>query len=460
MAKVFIFGIDGAMPEKIFEEWLNELPNIKKIMAQGCYAKLNSTIPPLSGTAWTSIVTGRSPADTSIFEYVYRKNFSYNDVRVISSHNLKQKTIWEILSEQGIKTASCFVPLTWPIKPFDGCLISGFMTPPGESTEYAYPKELKEELKKVLGGNLLIDVPNFRELTKGEIIEQVYRVSQMHVDAIKYILQNYEWELFLGIVNGSDRLNHSFWRYCDPEHRKYESGSKFKGILKNYYKYLDGKLGELIEMLDEDTKIVVLSDHGIVRLHTRINLTDWLIQEGYMVLKEPIKEKCEYKTEMVDWTRTKAFAVGAYDGEIFVNLRGREPQGIVEIGEYGKLIDELGEKLKKIPGDDGEILDTRIFKKKDYFQGEHKKTAPDMVVYFDNLQYGCNTTLVGNDTLWSPSTAKGSDDAAHSRQGIFIMNKSEQKGDIGEIDILDVAPTILRGLGVQVPGDMKGKVIR
>ena len=91
--KVFVFGIDGAMPEKVFGEWLDDLPTIKGLMEKGCYAKLNSTVPPLSGTAWISMVTGKSPSDTSIFEYVFRKNFAYEELSVISSHNIKQKTI-------------------------------------------------------------------------------------------------------------------------------------------------------------------------------------------------------------------------------------------------------------------------------------------------------------------------------------------------------------------------------
>jgi len=83
-----------------------------------------------------------------------------------------------------------------------------------------------------------------------------------------------------------------------------------------------------------------------------------------------------------------------------------------------------------------------------------------MIVYFDDLHYGSNTSLIGNDTLWSPSTAQGSDDAAHSKQGIFIMPDSETKGNIGEISYLDVAPTILSKLGLEIPKDMKGEIIR
>ncbi len=462
MGKVLVFGIDGAMPEMIFGEWLDELPNIKRLMEQGCYARLNSTIPPVSGSAWIGMLTGKSPADHGIFEYIYRKNYSYHDVHVTTSYNIRSKTIWEILSERGKESIISFIPVTYPPRPLKGILITGPMTPQTEDVECTYPKELKQEIKEVLGESLTADVPdfkNFRNLPKPEIVKEIYRLSKMHIKTMKYLIKNKEWDLFFTVINGSDRLNHMFWRYMDKKHRKYEPDSEFENVLKDYYKFVDKELGEILEGLDEDVKVIVVSDHGITRMHNRVNLTDWLIKEGYMVLKEPVTEKKRFSFDLVDWGKTKVFAIGAYDAQIFINLRGREPEGIVEREEYRGLIKELEGKLKEISGDDGWRLDTHVFVKKRDYDGKAIEEAPDMVIYFDDLQYGCNTTLVGNETLWSPSTAQGSDDAAHSKQGIFIMNKSERKGDIGEVSYLDIAPTILDGLGEEIPEDMGGEVV-
>jgi len=229
--------------------------------------------------------------------------------------------------------------------------------------------------------------------------------------------------------------------------------------MKDYYKYLDNKLGEMLKLLDKDTSIIVLSDHGIKRMHSRVNLSDWLIKEGYLVLKEPIKEKTKLNMNMIDWEKTRVWAIGAFEGQIFINLKGREEKGIVEEKDYKSLIEELKEKLSKITGDKGEALDTFFFTKEKDFQGECEHCAPDLMIYFDNLQYGCNNSLIGNEILWSPQTAKGSDDAGHSPQGIFIMNNGECKGNLGEIDIIDVAPTILNELKIPIPKDMGGKII-
>ncbi len=470
MGKVFVLGIDGAFPEYFFGKWLDELPNIKKIIESGGYAKLNSTIPPLSVVAWSSIYTGKSPADTGIFEYVYRKNFSYNDIHVISSKNLKEKTVWQIASDNDKKSIVCYTNLTWPIKPFDGYLLGDPLSPSGEDIQLTHPKELKEEIEKILGEfphpnfSEFRDTSkgsNFREIPKEDIINGIYSLTEKHIDVIKYLIKNKQWDLFFGVIGTSDRMNHAFWRYMDKGHRKYEKGSKFENALRDYYKFVDAKLGELLSLLDNDTKIIILSDHGITRMHTRVNLTDWLIKEGYLILKEQIKEKSVFKPEMVDWMKTKVLAIGAYEGQIFINLKGREPEGIVEEADYDKLIEELAEKIKQIKGDDGKILDTKIFKKKDYFNGKCNEIAPDMIVYFDNLHYGCNNSLIGNETLWSPNTAKGSDDACHSRQGIFIIKNGVFKNEnLGEIDALDVAPTILNELNIDIPNEMKGKVIK
>ena len=462
MGKVLVLGIDGAPPEYFFHSWLNELPNIRKLINKGCYAELNSTIPNLSIVAWTSIITGKPPADTSIFEYIYRENYSYNDIRIVTSRNIKAKTAWEIASEKWKKPIVCFVVGMWPVRPFDGLLIAGPNIPNREDVEFTHPKNLKEEIERVLGKKLIVDIPSvkdFRNMSKEKLIEEAYYVTKMHFDKIKYLIKNKEWDLFWGFIGQSDRLNHMFWRYMDPLHRRYDSKSEFKDTLKNYYKFFDQGLGEVLELLDRDTKLIVLSDHGITRMHNRINLTDWLIKNNYMVLKEPIKSRTEFKPEMVDWKKTKVFAIGAYESQIFINLKGREPEGCVEKEDYYSLLKELKEKLKNIPGDDGLILDTKFFMKKDYFKGRYQDIAPDMVVYFDNLHYGCNNSLIGNETLYGLETAKGGDDACHSWKGIFIMDNHKSKGYLGEIDNLDVTPTILKMLDVDIPKDLKGKVI-
>jgi predicted AlkP superfamily phosphohydrolase/phosphomutase len=167
------------------------------------------------------------------------------------------------------------------------------------------------------------------------------------------------------------------------------------------------------------------------------------------VLNEKVDERKKLDMNMINWEKTIAWAIGAFEGQIFINLEGREPKGIVKQEELEKLLNEMEIKLKKITGDRYETLDTKIFMKKRDFSGKRDDKAPDMLIYFDNLQYGCNCSLVGNKTLWSPQTAIGSDDAGHSEQGIFIIKNGVQKGNIEEVDILEVSPIILKELGIE-----------
>lgn len=459
MEKVFVFGIDGAMPEKIFGEWLNELPNIKKLMQQGCYARLNSTIPPLTAVAWTSMRTGKSPAEHSIFEYIFRKNNSYTDIGVISANNIKEGSIWDIASENNKESIVCLIPITWPLKPFNGIAISGFLTP-GIEVEYTFPTEFKKEIEALFDEPFIIDIYDHRKLSKKELLERCIHMTEMHFKLMKYLIQNKEWDLFFGVITASDWVNHGFFKYMDEKNRNYEPNSEFKNALKDYYKLVDKNLGELIDLLEKETTIIVVSDHGMTRMNNRFNLSDWLLKGGYLVLKEEPKIKLPLKPEMIDWEKTRAWAIGAYEGQIFINLKNREPQGCVDEKDYDKLIDTIQEELSQIKGDNGEELDTQFFRKKQNFVGKNNQNAPDLIIYFDNLRYGCNNSLIHNETMWNIETLKGKDDAGHSSQGIFIMNHSTQKGNIGEIDILDVAPTILKLLNVNIPEDFKGKVIR
>ncbi|MEK6871648.1 MAG: alkaline phosphatase family protein [Nanoarchaeota archaeon] len=461
MTRVFVLGIDGAFPEYIFGEWLNDMPNLKKLKDNGSYALLNSTIPPLSVTAWTSIFTGKSPADTGIFEYIHRENFS-TEYKVMTSKNLKEKTIWEIASEHNKKSGICYALLSWPIKPFNGWMISDSIL---ESTKASlglvYPKELKEELESFLGDVPKKDITDFRNLTNEQIIQKVYTLTENQIKAMKYLIKNKDWDLFFGVIPLSDRMNHAFWKYLDKKHRKYQPHNKFENTLKDYYKYLDEKVGEIIALLPKDTTTIILSDHGSQRMHNRFNLTDWLIKNKYVVLKQPVQQKTFFNLNLVNWSKTKAFAIGAYEGQVYINLKNREINGIVEKEEYDSLIDEISAKLLQIKGDDGSNLNTKIFKKKDFFKGKYQDIAPDMILYLDNLHYGCNNSIIGNDTEWNPETKMGADDATHSLQGIFIINKQAMNvNNLGEISYLDVAPTILHELKIKIPEDMKGKIIQ
>src|SRR3989338_10518293 len=120
--KVFVFGIDGAAPELIFDKWINLLPNLKKLIQTGSYAKLNSTIPPLTIVAWNSMFSGKDASELGVFSYTYKNK--EGESKLANSSLIKVKLLWDILTEQNKKSVVLYVPLSYPVKPLNGVMVS------------------------------------------------------------------------------------------------------------------------------------------------------------------------------------------------------------------------------------------------------------------------------------------------------------------------------------------------
>ncbi|MFH1240037.1 MAG: alkaline phosphatase family protein [Candidatus Diapherotrites archaeon] len=467
MNKVFVLGIDGAPFQLIFNEWLDELPNIKQLMLTGVYAKSNSTIPPSTILAWTAFASGYDPGQMGVYSYTVRENKLSDETNLVNSTCKKKKMIWDLLSANNKKSIVLNVPLTYPVNEINGTIISGFLTP-GLKSKCCYPEEFKEELSELFDDEYMFDVSGFvgyKNLAPKELIKRIYKLTEMNFTLIDYFLKNKEWDFFMSVLIGSDRLQHNLWRFIDEKHIKYEYDSELKDSIKNYYKYIDKKLGEIISLLPPKTTVIVASDHGFDRMDGRINLNQWLIDNSYLVLKPEIqekikKEKLTLKLSYIDWTKTKAYSVGAYQGRIYLNTKKRTPSGIVASDEVDLLKNELKQKLIKIKKDTGEKLNNKVFFPEEIYVPGFTDESPDLIVYFDNLKWGVNNDI-GHDSLYSWSTIVGSDDAGHAPQGLFIMsgNKIAKKGNLGEISILDVTPSILELLNLEIPKDMKGKSV-
>ncbi len=455
MGKVFLFGIDGAVPELIFEKWRDELPNIKRLMDLGAYAKLNSTIPPTTIIAWNAMLSGKDPSEIGVYSYTFKDK--KGSTKIVSSKNVKCKRIWDILTAQDKRTISLFVPLTYPVVPLKGIMVSDFLTPEIDD-KCVYPIELKDELKKLGNEELLFDVAvglaGHKSLPEGELIKRTLEMTRMQHQFAKKLLINEKWDLFLLINIGSDRLQHMLWRHFDETHRRHIKDSLFKHAIKEYYKYLDKQLGEFIDKLDENTTIIVASDHGMIKQEGKININNWLIEKGYLVLKkeylDEIKgKKVRLSQENIDKEKTIAWGGGAYNARIYIN---KEKVG----KEYGTFREKLIRELKSIPGSGGEKLDTKVYKAEEIYKDTSHQECPDLTIYFDDLRWASNPDL-GQEGLYSWETAIGADSAGHSRQGCFIIYKKgmTKKGKIQDIEITQVMPTLLNILGIEKPKDIE-----
>jgi predicted AlkP superfamily phosphohydrolase/phosphomutase len=218
---------------------------------------------------------------------------------------------------------------------------------------------------------------------------------------------------------------------------------------------IDRKTGELLELVDDDTAIMVLSDHGAQRMTGAFCVNQWLAREGLLVFEEAPGEEMTLEKSRVDWKRTKAWAWGGYYARIFINVEGREPTGVIPPSEYESFMAALKEKITGLRGPNGEHWDTQVFRPEERYDAANGD-PPDMMVYFDDLRWRAAGT-VGHSTDYLQENDTGPDDAVHSRDGIIIMSNAGITGRIENAHLVDVGPTILKLMGVAIPDDMTGK---
>jgi predicted AlkP superfamily phosphohydrolase/phosphomutase len=242
---------------------------------------------------------------------------------------------------------------------------------------------------------------------------------------------------------GMDRLHHVFWHYFDPKHPLYQPGNPFEDAFQRYYRALDEEVGSLLELLPEDAITIVMSDHGARPMMGGICFNDWLIENGYLTLKEPVTELTPIANTAIDWGRTMAWGDGGYYGRLFLNVAGREPQGVIPPAEYETVREELAGKLEAMPGPDGEPLGTKVHRPQDVYP-EVRGVAPDLLVYFGDLEWR-SVGSVGNPSVYTFENDIGPDGANHDRTGVFAMKgaPSQPMGKVDGLNLVDVGPTIL-----------------
>jgi len=274
---------------------------------------------------------------------------------------------------------------------------------------------------------------------------------------VKHLMRTRDWSFFMFVEIGLDRVHHAFWKYFDETHRLHEPGSEFETVVEDYYTLLDAKVGELMELIDDDTVVFVASDHGGKPMRGAFCINSWLAEQGYLKLKRPVEGVVTLAKAEVDWGNTVAWGWGGYYARIFLNVKGREEHGVVDPRDYERVRDEIADKLRGIRGPDGEEWDTRVLKPEEVFP-ECRGDPPDLMIYFDDLYWRSAGTM-GQGDLYLPENDMGPDDAVHDKMGLYIYYdpREDLGGRVVDLDILDVAPTLMRALGLPIPTDMEGK---
>jgi predicted AlkP superfamily phosphohydrolase/phosphomutase len=491
--KAIIIGIDGATFDIILPMIRNgKLPNISRLIKNGIYSNLKSVFPPITFPAWTSMKTGKNPAKHGVFDFLYGIPYTTDNNQGISIGDVREKSFWKILSDNEYKVGVINVPATYPPEKINGVFISGFGTP-SLNSEFTYPPEIKQILLDEQ--NFEFDIIEKRIIGKEqEFIKKLNSTTKKITNAIQYVLKNNKFDFLMVNYMAADQTQHFFYGYRDPKHPLYNpKKSQYGKVIEDIYSLIDDQIGIIQSNIPKNTNIFIVSDHGFGPYLKSVYLNEWLEQEGFLKQKSKNRNNSKIKqiktgigakiitkigpgfakllprflkkraysyifwTKKVDWPKTKAYS-GGFPGKIYINLKGREKEGIIKPGEeYNKLLNEIEGKLKswKEPGTGERIVDA-VYRKEEIYKGKYFDIAPDLMVIMKDMAYLNRPGFKNGNILYDPG--QGGD---HRLNGIFIGYGPDIKNhgkQIEEISICDIAPTILHMFDVPLENDFDGIV--
>jgi predicted AlkP superfamily phosphohydrolase/phosphomutase len=501
---VVIIGLDG-VPLGLLRPWIEagKLPTMGRFLREGAIGDLRSTMPPTSGPSWSSFMTGKNPGKTGIYDFLYRAEGTYRFPPVNSSLR-DGPELWEILSAAGRRVGVLNVPLTYPIKPVNGFMISGWMTP-YSAQDYVYPPELGEELHRAVGDYRIYPTMTCTPGRERQFLKASLELLEMRTATALYLLRRERWDLFMTVIFDTDRVLHQLWHTLDPEHPWHDGDAggsgDLGGIVLEYFQHVDRSLARLMDAAGENALKIVMSDHGMGSAHHFVVLNNWLLDSGFLRLKRTpwtafrralfrggltlrnvhklanwlgLAKHAEYKglysTDWllklaflsfndVDWSRSLAYSFGRHYGPVYLNVRGREPQGIVEPGaEYERVREQIAAAAMAFQHPlTGRKLVGRVLRREEIYHGPHLEQAPDLIlipqdprdIFFGLADFGSNRVV---DTVYRYS-GMHRDDGMLMAMGPQVESGSACRGAA----IQDVMPTVLHAMGVPIPDDVDGR---
>ncbi|MCK4547476.1 MAG: alkaline phosphatase family protein [Candidatus Eisenbacteria sp.] len=441
-SKVLVIGLDGATWD-LLDPWIEagDLPNLERLVEGGAAGTLESVFPPMSPPAWTSAVTGKNPGKHGIYDFWIRPSGSATTIPA-TSRDRKAEAIWETLARRGRSVGIINVPLTDPPDEVDGFMIAGF--PHFDDKGYTYPPELQSRLGDYeldAFGEVLVD--GQEAALRDRLVHNLEARARVALE----LMEDEEWDLFWVVFTGPDKTQHFFWRFLDPEHPFYDEdkAKTFGGAIHDFWQRVDRVVGELLERVDDDTVVIVMSDHGFSPIYREIRLKNWLAREGFF-----------------DWERGKVLAYyqGDFGGRIYLNVRGREPRGEVQQGrQYRQVRERIARQLRELTDPETGIRPvTDIRFGEEVFSGPYMDQGPDILftVKPDYFVIGGEGNA-GAPLFGLPSYSFS---AYHRREGVIILSGGPvRKGiNLTPQGIEGVTPTILYLLGERLPADMDGGV--
>ena len=362
--RLVVIGLDGT-PYTFLKKEISEgsLPNLAGLFARGRLAQMETEIPTISSVAWASFMTGANPGEHGIFGFTDRQPGSY-ELFFPNYSDLKAEPIWDRISREGCRCCVLNVPSTYPARPVNGVLVSGFVAPSLERS--VYPAEAYDYLSRS-GYRIDVDAAKARE-SLDLLLEDLHATLEKRREAMLHFHEQEDWDFFMCVFTGTDRLHHFLWRH-------YEEGDPvYKPEFLRYYRRLDEIVGEFVSLLPEDAALFMLSDHGFCGIDKEVFLNPLLVRGGFLAFtgEEP------RTIAGIDPGATRAYCLDP--GRIYLNRRGREPGGTVTAEEAAGLLAEIKELLLglKDPESGAQVVE-RVENGRDIFSGPQAAVGPDLV---------------------------------------------------------------------------------
>jgi len=502
--RVLVVGLDGATFE-IIDPMVRKgkLPNFAKLMKRASFGPLISSIPPITPCAWTSFATGKAPSKHGLFDFRQHTG-DPNKKEQVNRTFVKAKSLWRMLGEHGKRSIVVDVPLTYPPEEINGIMISRVMAPPDKVC--TYPGALYEILRKKdyikKSREKVEDVHGARDANKGQIerpnrqrvILTKERIRQLHkkrretafrnitadvdknIRLAKWLMDEEEWDFFMIVFMSTDHAGHSFW----VDKRK----------VRKVYERIDRAVGELFDHAGEDTVKLIMSDHGFTDVPYDYNINEWLCERGFLSktldfpakdgiddlkkLMKELKRKRRARRSILnktrsnvryiiktDYSRSKAYMQSGTSYGVRINLEGRDTTGIVKQSEYEAFRDHLIGEFKRIRHPvTGKRIFQYVLKKDDVYPESPFGTVPSPDIFL--FSYDMKVFASGQFTRVARLLKKNPKGYGfHHTHGIFfatgrgILNRK-----VKSANIIDLTPTVLHILGVPIPEDLDGRILK
>ena len=504
--KVLVIGLDGATFDLI-KPWAAQghLPTLNHLLTHGVHAPLRSTMPPMTAPAWTSFATGVNPGKHRLYDWIARESDSYHFTPVTALDGTAP-TIYQLLSENGRRVCALNVPMTYPAVPVNGIMLSG-MPAPSLETDISHPPTLLQEITEAIGDYILYPDPGQAYSDSGvdAFLQHLTHCTQLRCRAFNHLRQREEWDFAMMVFNGTDTISHAMWKYMDQKHPLHDRSryAKYGNAIRNYYQMIDNYLATIVDTLNDNTILILMSDHGFGPFHKFIHVNNWLMQEGWMHVRPHWRSRLKqslfqrgfapmnvYNILMrlglgflkkgvvrgngqgllktlflafadIDWSKTAAYSLGNV-GQIYLNVEGREPFGCIPPGAvYEQTRRDIMDRLITLRDPEtNESVVEAVYRREDLYSGDQLHHAPDILFMPRRLEYfGFGEYEFGSHRIIEPM--KRGISGTHRMDGIFMAYGTTVQPNLAlsSAHITDLAPTILHSLGAPIPEHIDGRIL-